>query len=205
MKFRNLGMYYDDVDELGAGAGQEQGATEQQEEEQQQEEQEQQEELPKTYTQEEVDALIKKEAQREADKVRTKAAKEKREAELAAMNEADRRAAELADKEAALLSEKEAFAREKMINNTTKLLVSESLPVEFNELLAGKDEETTKNNVTNFKTKFNAAVQAEVDRRFKDSGSNPKKLGKPIGKYSREDLSKLSDADFFALKSKGQI
>lgn len=70
----------------------------------------------------------------------------------------------LSDRENAIyLRERQADAKE--------LLADSGLPVEFRDMVIGKDKEATQANVKTFKEKFDAAVQAQVEQRLK--GSTP--------------------------------
>ena len=118
----------------------------------------------KTFTQEEVDKMIAKRLKREKEK----AEEEKREAEkLAKMSEQERQQA-LFEKQVKEFEEtKRAFENEKLLNETTKQLASKNLPVEFADILKGKDAETTFENIKVFEEKFNNALEVAINNRLK--------------------------------------
>ena len=84
---------------------------------------------------------------------------------------------ELAEREAKIaLRERKADALE--------LLAESGIPAGFVDLLVGSSGEETKKNVAVFKEQFDAAVQAQVERRI--AGTTPKG-GKGAGALSEEE------------------
>ena len=78
--------------------------------------------------------------------------------------EADERAKALKEREDAIsLRERTAEAKE--------LLAENGLPASFTKMVVGKNAEETKQNVEAFKSKFDSAVQAQVEKRL--SGKTP--------------------------------
>lgn len=73
-------------------------------------------------------------------------------------------------------SQKEA-AREKLINQALSIATEKSLPSKLVEFFVGEDAEKTTANLGVLEAEFNAAVQAEVDKRFKDGGTPPPQKG----------------------------
>jgi len=73
-------------------------------------------------------------------------------------------------------SQKEA-AREKLINQALSIATEKSLPSKLVEFFVGEDAEKTTANLGVLEAEFNAAVQAEVDQRFKDGGTPPPQKG----------------------------
>ncbi len=69
-------------------------------------------------------------------------------------------------------SQKEA-AREKLVNQALSTATENSLPSKLVEFFVGDDAERTTANLGILEAEFNAAVQAEVDKRFKDGGTPP--------------------------------
>lgn len=98
---------------------------------------------------EDIAALVQEEIKKASMNPEEKAAYEKQKKEK-----------ELADREDAIsLRERQADAKE--------LLTDNGLPVEFRDMVMGKDKEETQKNVRSFKEKFDAAVQAQVEQRLK--------------------------------------
>ncbi|MFJ7405770.1 MULTISPECIES: DUF4355 domain-containing protein [unclassified Lysinibacillus] len=67
-------------------------------------------------------------------------------------------------------SQKEA-AREKLINQALSISTEKRLPSKLVAFFVGEDAEKTTANLGVFEAEFNEAVQAEVDKRFKDGGT----------------------------------
>lgn len=106
--------------------------------------------------------------------------KEKLEAEkteaarLAKMNADERAREELKKEQEKFNSQKTSFERERMELETTKMLASEKLPVEFAKMLMADTAENTKANVEAFKKAFGESIEAAVTERLK---GNPPKAG----------------------------
>ena len=60
--------------------------------------------------------------------------------------------------------------RQVLENKALKLAQDKTLPSDLINFFIGEDEDTTVSNIDTFKEKFDAAVKAQVDNRFKESG-----------------------------------
>ncbi len=69
-------------------------------------------------------------------------------------------------------SQKEA-AREKLVNQALSIATEKRLQSKLVESFVGEDAEKTTANLGVLEAEFNAAVQSEVDKRFKDGGTPP--------------------------------
>lgn len=157
----------------------------------------------KTYTEEEVQAMLQKETDRKTTKAletakskweaeyQAKLETEKSEAEkLAKMSEAERFEAELAKQKDAFESERAQFNREKLELQTVKELAAEGLPTEFSSYVLADSAETIKENIKTFKTKWQAGIEKAVDERLQ--GKTPKTANKPNGEViTKEQFSKM--------------
>ena len=157
----------------------------------------------KTYTEEEVQAMLQKETDRKTTKAletakskweaeyQAKLETEKSEAEkLAKMSEAERFNAELAKQKDAFESERAQFNREKLELQTVKELAAEGLPTEFSSYVLADSAETIKENIKTFKTKWQAEIEKAVDERLQ--GRTPKTANKPNGEViTKEQFSKM--------------
>lgn len=137
----------------------------------------------KTFTQSEVDEIVKKRLERE--KARQEA--EKAEAQrLAAMTEQDRQQ-ELMKQKDKLIEEKEATIRMmELKEDTIKVLDDEGIDLKFMSFLMAENAETTKHNIDTFKAVFNACVQEEVEKRI--AGTTPKQKETPLEKKEERDM-----------------
>lgn len=157
----------------------------------------------KTYTEEEVQAMLQKETDRKTTKAletakskweaeyQAKLETEKSEAEkLAKMSEAERFNAELAKQKDAFESERAQFNREKLELQTVKELAAEGLPTEFSSYVLADSAETIKENIKTFKTKWQAEIEKAVDERLQ--GRTPKTANKPNGEViTKEQFSNM--------------
>lgn len=113
----------------------------------------------KTYDQAYVDSLIEKQ----------KAAQEAAVAEAlkVAGMDADSKAKYQKEQEDQKLKQREAdLARRELKVEARGVLEEKEVPAEFLDMLLGKDMKETKANVDAFKTAFDAAVQAQVEKRL---------------------------------------
>lgn len=150
---------------------------------------EEQGEEEKTYTQAEVDEMLKDRlTQDEVDKIidkrfareKEKAEKEKKEAERLSKLSAEERAKEESkkkDDEIASLQAK--IDRYNLERDTIDRLSEEGLPTEFKSFLMRENAEETNEAIKSFKDIYQKEVQKEVEKRFKGktpsgSGATPK-------------------------------
>ena len=104
--------------------------------------------------------------------------KERMTAEEKAKYEADKKQEDITRRESELM------LRE-LKADTKDMLLKENLPVEFVDMVVGKDAEETKKNIASFKTAFDAAVQEKVEARVK--GTTPS-TGSGAGKAGVSDM-----------------
>ena len=142
----------------------------------------------KTFTQDEVNALIEKRLARAVAKMES----DRKEAEeLAKLSEAERQKKLFEKQVAEFEATKKAFEAEKMLNETMKQLASKNLSTTFANLLKADDAETTLENINNFEIEFNKAVEARVAERLK--GTTPKtSTTKASGEITQEQFKKMN-------------
>lgn len=155
-------------------------------------------ETQKTFTQEEVNKMMEKRLARERKDLEAKIEAERTEsAKLAKMTEAERQKA-LFDKQVKDFENmKSAFEKEKLLNETSKELAQNNLPVEFADYLLSKDAESTFNNINVFKEKWNSALENAVNERMK--GKTP--TAAPAGSkttLTMDDIKSMSAAEIQA-------
>lgn len=88
-------------------------------------------------------------------------------------------------------SQKEA-AREKLVNQALSTATEKSLPAKLVEFFVGDDAEKTTANLGILEAEFNAAVQAEVDKRFKDGGTPPPQKSGQTTTLTKEAVLKMT-------------
>ena len=140
----------------------------------------------KTFTQEELDKILnKKFAQWQKKTEEAKLEAERR----AKLTEAEKLAEERKEFEAM----KKQFIYEKRVNETSKVLASNNLPIEFADFLISDSDEATTQRVDLFKNAFNEAVEKLVNERLK--GNTPKSSTSKGNSITKEQFSKMGLAE----------
>ena len=165
----------------------------------------------KTFTQEEVNAILEKRLSREIKKIEAEKQKamelelkaELEEAEkLAKMSEAERVKAK-AEKERVKFEkerkkfeeEMRAFNQERMLNTTMTTLSEKSLPVEFASFLRADNAEQIMENIAIFGKHFNEAVEKAVTERLR--GKTPQ-TSTVNNSFNMNELKNMSAAEINA-------
>ena len=137
----------------------------------------------KTFTQEELDKILnKKFAQWQKKTEEAKLEAERR----AKLTEAEKLAEERKEFEAM----KKQFIYEKRVNETSKVLASNNLPIEFADFLISDSDEATTQRVDLFKNAFNEAVEKLVNERLK--GNTPKSSASTTNTMTKEKFRSMS-------------
>ena len=156
----------------------------------------------KTYTQEEVMALLQKESDRRVNQALAKQQK-KYEKEIS-LSKLDDDARAKAEKDARIAELEEQLAQFNIERNKSELksvLASRGLSAEFADIvLINDDIESSQANIDKLDKLFKAAVKAEVEKRL--AGTNaPKGNGGSTAEITRETASKMSLAELQQFKS----
>lgn len=151
-------------------------------------------ETAKTYTQEEVMALL----QSETDKRVTAALKtqEKKFAKQLSLSKLDDDAREKAEKDALIEELREQLKERDIANNKSEIksvLGARGLNAEFADLIIiGEDAEDNQQRIDTFDRLFKKAVTAEVERRLAAAGGTPKgNVTQSSGELTPEAFAKL--------------
>ena len=158
---------------------------------------------PKTYTEEEVQALLQQEADRRVTAALKKQEKKNQEAvreaqKLAQMNEAEKFQYQLEQREAAIAAKEKELALMENKNEASKILADKGLSLALVDFVVAEDAETMNSNIKILEQAFKASVKAEVEKRM--GGSTPKK-GLPVNRQlTPEEFAKMSYTDMIALK-----
>lgn len=133
---------------------------------------------PKTYTQEEVDALLQKEADRRVTEALKKAERKNQEKvkeaqKLAQMNEQEKYQYELEQREKAIIEKEKALALAENKNEAGKILAEKGLSLSLVDFVVAEDAETMNKNISLLDKAFKQSVKQEVEKRL--SSSTPKK------------------------------
>jgi hypothetical protein len=131
-------------------------------------------EQPKTYTQEEVDALLQSEADRRVSQALKKAEEKKaaavKEAQrLAAMNEQEKYEYELQQRENAIAEKEKQLALAENKNEASKILAEKGISISLVDFIVAEDAETMKANIDLLDKCFKDSVKAEVEKRLKSA------------------------------------
>ena len=149
----------------------------------------------KTYTEEEVQALLQKEADRRVSSALKKQQKEfenrMAEAEkLKSMDESQRKEYEYEQKLRELETREKEFAIAQNKLEATKVLANRELPIEFVDYIIAEDAETMMENINSFEKAFKAAVADAVAKKIASPAPKSGQV-KQTG-MTREDFKKLS-------------
>ena len=155
------------------------------------------EEGAKTYTQEEVDALLQQETDRrvtsalkkQADKFK---AEQSEAAKLASMNEEQKREFEYEKKVKELEQKEREFNIMQNKLSATKVMQDKGLPVTFVEYIVAEDAETMMTNITEFEKAWKAAIADAVSARLGADSSTPKTKTVSQTGLSSEEFKKMS-------------
>lgn len=155
----------------------------------------------KPLTIEDVEKMI----QSATDRVRTEYSKKLKDKEkeleelrLASMTEEERKAEEQR-KLQETLDKKEAELKLKELTLTTiDLLKENELPLEAKDFLIGNDVDSTKANIKAFKKMFSYALEQAVTERFKQTGKDHIESTGKVGRYTQEDIAKMSPEEINA-------
>lgn len=147
----------------------------------------------KTYTQEEVLALIQSEAdKRVSQALKTQQKKYEKQLSLSQLDGDERAKAEKDNRIAELEEQLAAFQTEKNRSELKSVLSSRGLSAEFADIIAiGEDIEVAQANIDKLDRLFKAAVKAEVEKRLAGVGT-PKGNGSGTPILTKESISKMS-------------
>ena len=150
---------------------------------------------PKTYTQEEVDALLQKEADRRVSEALKKANRKNEEKlkeaqKLAQMNEQQKYEYELEQREKAIEEKEKALALAENKNEASKILAEKGLSLSLVDFVVAEDAETMNTNISLLDKAFKQSVKAEVEKRL--GSSTPKKNLPPDQAITKDVFKKMS-------------
>lgn len=154
----------------------------------------------KTYTQEEVMALLQKESDRRVNQALEK--ERKKHAKELSLSRLDDEARAQAEKDNRIAELEEMVAQMKIAENRSELksvLSSRGLSAEFADIITINDDlETSQANIDKLDKLFKSAVRAEVERRL--AGNTPKGNGASPAEITKESAKKMSMAELSALE-----
>lgn len=156
----------------------------------------------KTYTQEEVLALLQSEAdKRVTAALKKQQAKFEKQLSLSKLDGQDRERAEKDNRIAELEEQLALFQVERNKSELKSVLASRGLSAEFADIIAiGDDVELAQANIDKLDKLFKAAVKAEVEKRL--AGNAPKGNGSNPAGITKEAAQKMSVAELNELAQK---
>ena len=162
---------------------------------------------PKTeegrFSQQELDKIIAKRIERERGKMRATIQEEVAEAQRLANLSAEEKAQEIAKKQREQENERlMELEKKEMLWETKEQLQKQKLPVSLANFLVSEKAEQTLENIKSFKEVFETSLEERVNETLK-SGYIPSKQSGGNGKYTKEQLDNMTDAEYYeATKSK---
>lgn len=150
---------------------------------------------PKTYTQEEVDALLQSEADRRVTEALKKAEKKHedklREAQrLSQMNEQQKYEYELQQREAAIAEKEKQLVLAENKNICAKVLAEKGLDLSLVDFCVAEDADTMNNNIKTLEAAFKKSVRTEVEKRL--GSTTPRTNLPPDQSITKEMFQKMS-------------
>lgn len=154
----------------------------------------------KTYTQEEVMALLQSESDKRVTQALKKQQKEfDKKMSLSKLDDNERAKAEKDAEIAELREQLAAFQIEKNKSELKSVLSSRGLSAEFADIVAITDDiETSQANIDKLDRLFKAAVKAEVEKRL--AGNAPKGNGGAAPTITKDNIKNMSIAELQRLK-----
>ena len=156
----------------------------------------------KTYTQEEVMALLQSESdKRVTAALKKQQAKYEKQLSLSKLDGDERAKAEKDNRIAELEEQLAQFTIERNRSELKSVLSSRGLSAEFADIIAINDDiEASQANIDKLDKLFKAAVKAEVEKRL--AGNAPKGNGASPAEITKESAMKMSMAELNELASK---
>lgn len=148
----------------------------------------------KTYTQEEVEALLQKETDRRVSAALKKQEKKnedkiKEATRLANMTAEQRYEETLKQREAAIEAKERELALAENKNACAKILSEKGLSLDLVDFVVAEDADTMNENIKVLDKAFKASVKAEVEKRI---GSSVPKKDLPVEQMTKEKFGQLS-------------
>jgi len=149
----------------------------------------------KSYTQEELDAIVQKEADRRVSQAMKTAEKKNadkmREAEkLAQMDATQKYEYQLEQRERAIAEKEKQLALAENKNVAGKILADKGLSLDFIDFVVAEEAESMNLNIKAIEKAFKASVKAEVEKRIGTKA--PRKAEVPYSNLTKADFAKMS-------------
>ena len=153
----------------------------------------------KTFTQKEVDAIVKKRLDKAEQKFNERLNQLEEAQKLAQMSEQekqqfefDKRVKELEQREQALLEKENAYSKQQYQNEIENQLKAKGLPTDLADLLINLDAETVAKKIDSMANAVGASVNSEIENKLKSSSIPQEPTKQPKRLLTREEIANMS-------------
>ena len=153
----------------------------------------------KTFTQAELDAIVKKRLDKAEQKFNERLNQLEEAQKLAQMSEQekqqfefDKRIKELEQREQALLEKENAYSKQQYQNEIENQLKAKGLPTDLADLLINLDAETVAKKIDSMANAIGASVNSEIENKLKSSSIPQEPTKQPKRLLSREEIANMS-------------
>ena len=153
----------------------------------------------KTFTQAELDAIVKKRLDKAEQKFNERLNQLEEAQKLAQMSEQekqqfefDKRIKELEQREQALLEKENAYSKQQYQNEIENQLKAKGLPTDLADLLINLDAETVAKKIDSMANAVGASVNSEIENKLKSSSIPQETTKQPKRLLTREEIANMS-------------
>ena len=153
----------------------------------------------KTFTQAELDAIVKKRLDKAEQKFNERLNQLEEAQKLAQMSEQekqqfefDKRVKELEQREQALLEKENAYSKQQYQNEIENQLKAKGLPTDLADLLINLDAETVAKKIDSMANAIGASVNSEIENKLKSSSIPQEPTKQPKRLLTREEIANMS-------------
>ncbi len=153
----------------------------------------------KTFTQAELDAIVKKRLDKAEQKFNERLNQLEEAQKLAQMSEQekqqfefDKRVKELEQREQALLEKESAYSKQQYQNEIENQLKAKGLPTDLADLLINLDAETVAKKIDSMSNAIGASVNSEIENKLKSSSIPQEPTKQPKRLLTREEIANMS-------------
>lgn len=159
----------------------------------------------KTFTQAELDAIVKKRLDKAEQKFNERLNQLEEAQKLAQMSEQekqqfefDKRVKELEQREQALLEKESAYSKQQYQNEIENQLKAKGLPTDLADLLINLDAETVAKKIDSMSNAIGASVNSEIENKLKSSSIPQEPTKQPKRLLSLDEISNMSKEEYRA-------
>ena len=172
---------------------------------QQEPQQEKQEQQERTFTQKEVDAIVKKRLDKAEAKFNERLNQLEEAQKLAQMSEQekqqfefDKRVQDLEAREKALKEKENAYNKQQYHNEIENQLKTKGLPTDLADLLTGFDAETVASKIDSLAQSIGSSVSNQIQEKLKQSSIPQESTQQPKALLTREQIERMTPQEYKA-------